>query len=167
MTDRVDSAGAAETVRAAPAVDQSAIVEQVLRGAFMRNVGQSSEIRLTLVPEGLGDVDVKLVVSAGSVSAHVIAQTPEVRDALVAAQPQLTKSLADAGLKLESFNVDLSGSGFTGFSQQNDRSPSEQRSSRSAHSDDRGVDDALIEAIPSFGPSTASSPDAADHNYLA
>jgi flagellar hook-length control protein FliK len=55
----------------------------------MRNVGQSSEIRLTLVPDSLGHVSVKLVVDAGSVTAHMVADTPEVRDALVAAQPQL------------------------------------------------------------------------------
>jgi flagellar hook-length control protein FliK len=67
---------------AALPLDHSAIADQVLRGALLRNVGESSEIRLTLVPETLGDVSVKLVVNAGNVTAHVLAQTAEVRDAL-------------------------------------------------------------------------------------
>jgi hypothetical protein len=169
------SAGADRSAPALPApmmppIDHSAIADQVLRGAFMRNVGTSSEIRLTLVPETLGDVTVKLVVDGGSVSAHVLAQTPEVRDALVSAQPLLTKSLADAGLKLTSFNVDLSGSGFAGFAQQqNSRHQDGQPDRRAAGSTawDDVADDAPLEAVPSFGPSLAARPGAGDYNYLA
>ncbi|MFN2462052.1 MAG: hypothetical protein ABR591_15465, partial [Candidatus Velthaea sp.] len=50
-----------------PAVpDADAIVDQVLRGAFMRNLGQSNEMRLQLVPEHLGDVTVKLIIDGGA-----------------------------------------------------------------------------------------------------
>jgi flagellar hook-length control protein FliK len=150
-------------------VDHSAIADQVLRGAFLRNTGTSSEIRLSLLPEALGDVSVKLVVTAGSVAAHVVAETPAVRDALIAAQPQLTKSLADAGLKLTSFNVDLSGGGFAGFSQQqNAQSQNEARTRRSTSvfDSDDATGDAQLAAIPSFGP-PASTTAAGDYNYLA
>jgi flagellar hook-length control protein FliK len=167
--DRV--APAPPSAPAAPAVpiDHSAIADQVLRGAFMRNVGQSSEIRLSLVPESLGDVSVKLVVNAGNVAAHVVADTPQVRDALIAAQPQLDKSLADAGLKLTSFTVDLSGGGFAGFAQQqNEQSRNDQRSHRASDTADTGgdSDETRLEAIPSFGPSIVTKPDAGDYNYL-
>jgi hypothetical protein len=169
------SAGADRSAPALPAptmppIDHSAIADQVLRGAFMRNVGTSSEIRLTLVPETLGNVTVKLVVDGGSVTAHVLAQTPEVRDALVSAQPLLTKSLADAGLKLTSFNVDLSGSGFAGFAQQqNSRQHDGQPDRRAADSTawDDVAGDAPLEAVPSFGPSLVARPNAGDYNYLA
>jgi len=170
IIDRVQPVAAfAPAVPAAP-VDHNAIADQVLRGAFMRNVGQSSEMRLSLVPDSLGDVSVKLIVSAGSVTAHVVAETPEVRDALIAGQPQLAKSLADAGLKLTSFTVDLSGSSFAGFSQQqNDRPQNGQRSdgSTSSADTDGGIDETVLEAIPSFGPSIVAQRNAGDYNYLA
>lgn len=151
---------------AAPPVDQSSIIDQVLRGAFLRNTSESSEMRLSLVPETLGDVSVKLIVTAGNVTAHVVAQTAEVRDALVAAQPQLSKSLADAGLKLQSFSVDLSGSGFSGFAQQQQSAPHDRRGQHDAVDDDAGRESTL-EAIPSFGPSMQTSVLSGDYNYLA
>jgi Meckel syndrome type 1 protein len=160
---------AAPAVATPAPIDHSAIADQVLRGAFMRNVGESSEIRLRLVPDALGDVSVKLVVSDGVVTAHVVAETPEVRDALVAAQPQLTKSLADAGLKLTGFTVDVSGGGFAGFSgQQNDQSQNGGRSRRWANSADPkdAQDETRLEAIPSFGPSVAPRANPGDFNYL-
>jgi flagellar hook-length control protein FliK len=150
-------------------IDHSAIADQVLRGAFLRNVGTTSEIRLTLVPDTLGDVSVKLVVASGTVAAHVVAETSEVRDALIAAQPALTKSLADAGLKLTSFNVDLAGSGFAGFSQHQNASRQHNGRARegTASSDTGdGGDEAPLAAIPSFGPSVAGKPAAGDYNYL-
>jgi flagellar hook-length control protein FliK len=160
-------AGSAPPAAASPA-DHSGIADQVLRGAFMRNVGQSSELRLTLAPSSLGDVTVKLVVNAGNVTAHVIAETPEVRDALVAAQPQLTKSLTDAGLKLTGFSVDLSGNG-AGFAQQNNQ-PQNGNRSRSAVGSvetDDASDETLLEAIPSFGPSNVAGRNVRGYNYLA
>jgi flagellar hook-length control protein FliK len=168
----IEHAGAGQAPAAPPApaaaVDPSDIADQVLRGAFMRNVGQTSEMRLTLVPESLGDVSVKLVVGAGgSVSAHVVADTSEVRDALVAAQPQLSKSLADAGLKLSSFTVDVSNHGFGESAQQQNRRQSNARGQRTvaAVGGAEPVDDALLDASPTFGPPIAGP--SSDYNYLA
>jgi hypothetical protein len=168
--ERTDPAAVSAPPAAPAPADPSAIADQVLRGAFMQNVGTSSEIRLSLVPDSLGDVSVKLVVEAGNVTAHVVADTPEVRDALVAAQPQLAKSLADAGLKLSSFTVDLAGSGFAGFSHQQNGQPQNggrsHNTTGSADVDDT-ADEAVLEAIPSFGPSIVARPNAGDYNYLA
>jgi flagellar hook-length control protein FliK len=168
--DRAAPVAAPPAVATPAPIDDSAIADQVLRGAFMRNVGESSEIRLRLVPDSLGDVNVKLVVSDGAVTAHVVAETPEVRDALVAAQPQLTKSLAEAGLKLTGFTVDVSGGGFAGFAgQRNDQSQNGGRSRRGANSVDpiETQDESRLEAIPSFGPSVAPRANPGDFNYLA
>lgn len=166
--ERVGPTSAPAPAAAPEPVDHSAIADQVLRGAFMKNVGQSSEIRLSLVPDSLGDVSVKLVVEAGTVTAHIIAETPAVRDALIAAEPQLNKSLAEAGLKLSSFTVDLSGSGFAGFSQQQQGRSQNGGSRRStSDADEAGADETLLEAIPSFSPSRSARPNAGDYNYLA
>jgi flagellar hook-length control protein FliK len=135
----------------------------------MHSTGQSSEIRLSLVPETLGDVSVKLTVDAGNVSAHVIADTPEVRDAIVSAQPELSRSLADAGLKLTSFTVDVSGGGFAGFAQQqNDGSQTGQRSNRGTNAIDSDDDeDMAVDAVPTFGPPIDAVRNPGDLNHLA
>lgn len=90
-------------------VDPTAVVEQVVKSMAMRsNSDGTSELRLRLVPDSLGTVTMKLTVSGSNVSATAIAQTPDARNALVANQQHLTRSLADSGLKLTSFNVNLS-----------------------------------------------------------
>ncbi len=168
VAERAAAATGPATPAALPPIDHSSIADQVLRGALLRNVGQSSEMRLSLVPEALGDVGVKLVVEAGNVSAHVVAETSEVRDALVAAAPQLAKSLAESGLKLQSFNVTLSGDGFAGFGQQQQPSSDAQRQHRAPQFDDaEAVDETPLEAIPTFGPPTLVRSAAGDLNHLA
>jgi flagellar hook-length control protein FliK len=145
------------------------VIEQVLRGAFLNTVGQTSTVRLRLVPETLGDISVKLTVNGNSVDAQVTAQTPAAHDALVAGQAQLTRSLADAGLKLASFNVDLAG-GFTSFQQQQRQSSQNASTGRRLLLD--GVDtsendeNALL-AAPNFGPPVLAGAKWSALNYLA
>ena len=137
-------------------VDANAVIDQILRGMAIRTTDGQSEVRLRLVPEQLGDVSVKLVVSAGSVDASITAHTPDAQNALAGAQTQLAKSLADAGLKLASFNVGLAGS----FADARDHAqpngswnrPSTRRIGGLHSTDvDETVDPGLL-AVPSFGP---------------
>ena len=125
-----------------PSYDVNNIVDQVLQGAFLNTVGSTSTVRLKLVPESLGDVSVKLAIVGDTVSANIIAQTPAAHDALVAGQSQLTRSLADAGLKLTGFNVDLSNGGSSGFSQQ------QQQQQQSTQAQSNGAACSLAGSIP-------------------
>jgi hypothetical protein len=167
------TAGATQSAAAQTPADPSAVVEQVLRGAFLQTNGTSSTIRLSLLPENLGDVSVKLAVDGtGNVSAHITAQTAEAGSALVQGQSQLTRSLADAGLKLTSFTVDVSNSGLGG-------NPSGQQQSSQQSSAGRRVSIAGLEAgsssgdesdllaVPSFGPPIVASRTLGAYNYLA
>jgi flagellar hook-length control protein FliK len=152
-------------------VDANAVIDQILRGMAIRTTDGQSEVRLRLVPEQLGDVSVKLIVSAGSVDASITAHTADAQTALAGAQTQLAKSLADAGLKLASFNVGLAGS----FADARDHAKPNGSPNRSStrriggvHSTDveESVDPTLL-AVPSFGPpiySANRSPGA--FNYL-
>jgi flagellar hook-length control protein FliK len=89
-------------------VDANAVVEQVLQGISMRTLSDGSQtVRMRLVPESLGSVTVNLSVQGGSVNATLLAQNTDVRDALLANQQALARSLSDAGLKLASFTVSL------------------------------------------------------------
>ena len=141
-------------------VDANAVVDQILRGVAIRTTDGQSEVRLRLVPENLGDVSVKLVVSGGSVDASLVAHTAEAQNALAGGAAQLAKTLADAGLKLQSFTVGLAG----GFADARDQSRSHDSENRSGTRRFGGVrsietdepDEASLLAAPGIGPSIYS-----------
>jgi flagellar hook-length control protein FliK len=152
------------------AVDQHDVINQLLRGAFVNTMGDVSTVRLRLVPESLGDISVKLTIDGSNVSAQVMAQTPAAHDALVAGQQQLTRSLADAGLKLTSFNVDLAG-GFASFQQQQQQQSSQQGQSQGRSLLLGGVDttesdESSLSAAPNFGPPVLANASWSALNYL-
>jgi flagellar hook-length control protein FliK len=152
-------------------VDANAVVDQILRGMTIRTADGQSEVRMRLVPEQLGDVSVKLVVSGGSVDASITAHTADAQSALAGAQTQLAKSLADAGLKLQSFSVGLAG----GFADPRDQSrPNDQSAQAAARrigadepADTDASPDPSLLAIPSYGPPIyAANPALGALNYL-
>jgi flagellar hook-length control protein FliK len=150
----------AATLPYAQPVDANAVVDQMLRGVAIRTTDGQSEVRLRLVPENLGDVSVKLVVSGGSVDASLTAHTAEAQTALAGGAAQLAKTLADAGLKLQSFSVGLAG----GFADTRDQSRSHDSGTRSNARRIGGLrstetdepDDASLIAAPGIGPSIYS-----------
>ncbi|MGB6985083.1 MAG: flagellar hook-length control protein FliK [Candidatus Aquilonibacter sp.] len=102
-------------------VDPNQIIEQMVSGMTMRTLAQgTSEIRLQLQPENLGQVTMRLTVSGNQVSANFIAQSADVRSALVANHQDLARSLSEAGLTLSGFSVNVSG-GDAGQDQSKDR----------------------------------------------
>jgi flagellar hook-length control protein FliK len=152
--------------------DANAVVDQILRGMQIRTTDGQSEVRLRLVPEQLGDVSVKLVVSGGSVDASITAHTVDAQNALAGAQTQLAKSLADAGLKLQSFSVGLAGGSFADPRDQSrpDDQPTRPAARRIGAVDaaeaDASPDPSLL-AVPSFGPPIyAANPALGALNYL-
>jgi hypothetical protein len=161
----------APAVSPAQTVDANAVVDQMLRGMAIRTTDGQSEVRLRLVPENLGDVSVKLVVSGGSVDASITAHTADAQTALAGGQNQLAKTLADAGLKLQSFTVGLAGdfAGSRDQSRPNDtwNRPGSRRigGGESVNTDE--PDDASLLAVPSFGPPIyTASPALRNLNYL-
>jgi Flagellar hook-length control protein FliK len=138
-------------------VDANAVVDQILRGITVRTADGQSEVRLRLVPENLGDVSVKLTVTGGNVDASLVAHTADAQNALAGGQSQLAKTLADAGLKLQSFTVGLAGGGFADTRDQSrpHDSPNRPHTRRfgGVESVDTGEpDDASLLASTSFGP---------------
>jgi flagellar hook-length control protein FliK len=114
LQDSVNSYGSA--------IDTDKIVEQMVNGMAMRSLAQgTSEIRLQLQPENLGQVTMRLSVSGNQVNANVVAQNADVGNALIASHRDLARSLSQAGLTLSGFSVDVSG-GDAGRDQSNGRS---------------------------------------------
>ena len=153
-------------------VDPNSVIDQMLRGLAIRTTDGQSEVRLRLLPEQLGDVSIKLVVSGGSVDASITARSADAQNALAGAQPQLAKSLAEAGLKLQSFSVGLAGGGFADARDQsrpNEQSakPSTRRIGAVDATEADPSNDASLLAVPSFGPPIyAANPALGALNYL-
>jgi flagellar hook-length control protein FliK len=150
----------ASTMPQGQTVDPNAVMDQVLQGVSLRTSDGSSEVRLRLVPENLGDVSVKLVVTGGTVNATLTASSPDAQSALLGGQSQLARTLADAGLKLQSFTVALgTGAGSSGTGNGGNGSGTDARSRQAptrrvgaidATGDD--ADDSSLLAVPSIGP---------------
>jgi len=98
-------------------IDPQSVIEQIVQSISLRNFGGSSQVRMQLQPEHLGDVSLKLTVNGNTISANIVAQNADVRDMLLANQQQLARTLSEAGLSLGNFSVDVSG-GNAGFTQQ-------------------------------------------------
>jgi flagellar hook-length control protein FliK len=151
---------------AAQPVDTSAVIEQLVKGMSMRTNAQgSSEIRLHLQPENLGDVTMKITVSGSQISATAIASNTDVRNTLMSNHHQLARSLADAGLTLSGFTVDVSG-GDTGRQGQNqDRTAGFGR--RYTVHELRGAPSSESPALSTLAPPILSGPGLELFNYLA
>jgi flagellar hook-length control protein FliK len=163
-TASASSAQPQQSVAASPytTADPQAIIEQVVTGIVMRNSGSTSEVRMRLQPDHLGDVALKLTVNGNTINASLVAQNPHVRDMLLANQQQLARSLADAGLSLGTFSVDVSGGNGNSAGQQQ---AAQHRSLGKSGALNLGlVDD---EADSRFGPSIVLGAQSLVLNYLA
>jgi hypothetical protein len=67
------------------------------------------EIRLTLKPESLGSVRIRLSLEDGMVEGRIIVDTPEARQAFEAGLDSLTRALHADGFQTGSFSVSVSG----------------------------------------------------------
>ncbi|GAC1392541.1 MAG: hypothetical protein NVSMB31_10780 [Vulcanimicrobiaceae bacterium] len=149
-------------------VDPNSLIDQVVKGVVIRNFGENnSEIRMRLSPEHLGDVSLKLSVTGGNISASITAQNADVRDTLLANQNQLSKSLADAGLKLANFSVNVSGGGANAFAGQQQFAQQAGIRRVAFHIGNDEAQDEMLSAIPSFAPPQSVNAKLGLLNYLA
>ena len=115
------------------AVDQRQqirLIQRVARG-FERIGEQGGNIRLRLHPPELGSLAMTVRVEGKSLSAEIVTETVQARQALVDNLPQLKQQLADNGLTIEKFDVrvmdqqaSFSGQTFSGQSSQQNSSQS-------------------------------------------
>lgn len=158
----------AETTAAASqtGVDANAVIEQMVKSMVMRTDAQgSSVIQLHLQPENLGDVTMKITVTGSQISANVVAANADVRNTLMSNHQQLARTLADAGLTLSGFSVDVSGGNAGRDQQNNDRASGFGR--RYTVHELRGASESETPALASLGPSILDGSSLALFNYLA
>jgi flagellar hook-length control protein FliK len=107
-------------------VEQSRFVERVAR-AFRFAESRDGVVRLRLSPPELGSVRLEIRLLGGGLAARFEAETPMAKSILVDNLPLLRDRLAEQGVRLEQFDVELterhSGSPGEGFDRRDPRQP--------------------------------------------
>lgn len=88
-------------------VTESQIFDQVVTRMAGSFNGQSGRMVLRLHPAELGSLKLDLKVEGDRVQAHLHAQTHQVQEVLERNLPQLRSALAEQGLKIDQFQVDV------------------------------------------------------------
>jgi flagellar hook-length control protein FliK len=87
-------------------IDPARFLQRVAR-AFQVAHHREGEVRLRLHPPELGAIKVELQVQDGTLTARVQTETSEARTVLLDNLPALRERLAEQGIKIEKFDVDL------------------------------------------------------------
>ncbi len=89
-----------------PPIDAQRILTRVAR-AFVLAQDGGGELRLRLSPAELGSLRLEVRVQEGVLTARVEAETPAARTVLIENLPALRERLAEQGVRIERFDVDL------------------------------------------------------------
>lgn len=144
--NKPDSGEGAVTVRAHAMAED---IGKFITGKIRVLTGSGiTEARLSLTPESLGHVEVKLIMQNGQLAAHFAAQTAMGKDALEAQLAQLRSTLQNQGIQVEKIEVTQSPSLQSGmFQDQRGQQQSQQWIRReNAGSDQDGSEEYTAEA---------------------
>lgn len=108
-------------------VDRVRFVQRVAN-AFQTMGDDGGTLRLRLSPPDLGSLKLEVSVRDGVMSARIEADTPQARDLLVDNLPALRERLSDQNIKMDKFDVDLSGQSSGGLPQRSAQDAEYQRS---------------------------------------
>jgi flagellar hook-length control protein FliK len=99
-------AQAAAPVRQAP-VSTAEIINQIVDRMKIGVRPEISEIRISLKPEHLGDVSVRITTREGVVAAQIVAGTEQVRNLLESGVGRLREALEEQGIKIDEIDVSV------------------------------------------------------------
>ena len=98
----------AQAPRSTWPVNQAEVFEKIINAARLTRLGGTSEISMRLEPDHLGQMRVRLTLDGNhSLTARIQVETQEARSLIEASLYRLKDSLAEQGLKVEKFNVDV------------------------------------------------------------
>lgn len=83
------------------------VMPQVIRGLVTLVRDGAAEMRMQLQPPDLGEIELRVRTSEGSVRSEMIVQQAELRELLYAGMGRLREALAQEGLDLAGFDVDV------------------------------------------------------------
>ena len=85
------------------------VLDQVIKGVSVQIQGSTSEMRLTLKPESLGEVVVRVRMEDGKMQAQIDVTQAGVKAALESNLPQLHEALAARGIDVQRIDVNAGG----------------------------------------------------------
>jgi flagellar hook-length control protein FliK len=88
-------------------IDAQRILTRVARAFVLAQDGGGGELRLRLSPAELGSLRLEIRVQEGVLTARVETETPAARSVLIENLPALRERLAEQGVRIERFDVDL------------------------------------------------------------
>lgn len=98
----------AQAPRSTWPVNQAEVFEKIINAARLTRLGGTSEISMRLEPDHLGQMRVRLTLDENHfLTARIRVETQEARSLIEASLYRLKDSLAEQGLKVEKFNVDV------------------------------------------------------------
>ena len=98
-----------QTVKpAAQPIDTTDVIEQIMNQVKVTNVGGNfAEIRVTLRPESLGDIVLRVMTQNGIVTAQLEAENQRVKEALEASMNNLRDALEEQGIQFAELSVNV------------------------------------------------------------
>ncbi len=130
--------------------DQARFVDRVAR-AIQATGDRGGTLRLRLSPPELGALTLEVKVQGGVVSARVEADTPVARSLLLDNLPLLRERLAEYGMRVDQFDVDLSdrhADGTPDGLQQHDQQPEERPRANTTPTDSDDTSQATANVMP-------------------
>jgi flagellar hook-length control protein FliK len=99
---------------------ENRVIDQIINRLSVRSNGSQSEVKIRLDPPSLGTVRMNISTSADGVRTLIVAENQAVKQLIENNLSQLRDSMANQGLKLDGFSVQVGGDSNPGFSQQQD-----------------------------------------------
>jgi len=168
MSETAARATQAGRTAGTPAAPEAPQVTQIARDISAQLLRGNTEMRIALKPEHLGEMRVKVVLDADSVSMSVRVESAPVKTMLEASAVQLRDALMQHGIKVGSFDVNVQDQGvmqqeqrFDGFFRQAHDSGSAYGFDETGAPSSNSAEDALSGPVAT-GPRGGSSVD-----YLA
>ena len=121
---------ATQSSQETPTVDRSRFVQRV-SGAIRSAQQRDGQIQLRLSPPELGTLRIQLTVNEGAITANLETETNAARTILLDNLPALRERLAEQGITIEKFDVDVGREG----QQQTDNSADGERESNQSSND--------------------------------
>jgi len=111
---------------------EQSIMDQVSKSLVANFKTNSSEIRITMKPESLGEVAMKVKMDDGKVSAQIDVSNVNVKTVLDANVAQLREALLSKGIDVQ--RIDVVADGQTAFGSSSDQNKSKQQSNQQSAS---------------------------------
>ncbi len=108
LRDPAQKVDQAQAPRPTWPVNQAEVFEKIINAARLIRLGGTSEISMRLEPDHLGQMRVRLTLDGNhSLTARIQVETQEARSLIEGSLYRLKESLAEQGLKVEKFSVDV------------------------------------------------------------